>query len=161
YRSVLQMASDQPLQIVCEAHLGLARVLYEWNDLEGAERHGRQSLQLARQYERVIDRFILSQVFLARLSLARGEVGAAATRLAEAHQRALERKFVYRLPDVVAGQVVVCLHQGNLAEAARLAQTHDNALNRARVCLAQGEPAAALAVLEPWWRQAEAKSWAD
>src|SRR5262249_21276362 len=37
YRHVLQMASDQPIQIVCEAQLGLARVLYEWNDLVEAE----------------------------------------------------------------------------------------------------------------------------
>src|SRR5947208_12459503 len=61
YRRVLQMAGDQPLQVMCEAHLGLARVLYKWNDLESAEQHGRQSLQLARQYERVIDRFVLSE----------------------------------------------------------------------------------------------------
>lgn len=33
YRRVLQWAGDQPLQIIYEAHLGLARVLYEWNDL--------------------------------------------------------------------------------------------------------------------------------
>src|SRR5260370_40950115 len=50
YRRVLQLAGDQPLQIIYEAHLGLARVLYEWNDLHEASQHGRQSLHLARQY---------------------------------------------------------------------------------------------------------------
>src|SRR5574341_970452 len=67
YRRILQLAGDQPLQIINEVHLGLARVLYEWNDLEGAELHGRQSLHLARQYDTVIDRFIVCEVFLARL----------------------------------------------------------------------------------------------
>ena len=37
YRHVLQLAGDQPLQIINEAHLGLARVLYEWNDLDAAQ----------------------------------------------------------------------------------------------------------------------------
>src|SRR6266480_2104492 len=88
YRRALQMAGDQPLQIICEAHLGLARVLYEWNNLEAAEQHGRQSLHLAREYERVIDRFVSSEVFLACLKLAQGDVAGAATLLAQASQSA-------------------------------------------------------------------------
>ena len=49
YQSVLRLAGDQPLQIINEAHLGLARVRYEWNDLQAAEQHGQQALQLAQQ----------------------------------------------------------------------------------------------------------------
>ena len=52
YRRVLQLAGDPPQPIACEAHLGLARICYEWNDLDAAEQHGQQSLQLARQYDR-------------------------------------------------------------------------------------------------------------
>src|SRR5205823_10731054 len=59
YRRVLHLAGDQPLQVICEAHLGLAHVLYEWNDLDAAQQHGQQSLQLARQHESVIDRLVL------------------------------------------------------------------------------------------------------
>ena len=54
YRCVLQLVGDQPQPIAIEAHLGLARIFYEWNDLDAAEQHGQQSLQLARQYDRVI-----------------------------------------------------------------------------------------------------------
>ncbi len=79
YRRVLQMAGDQPLQIVHEVHLGLARILYEWNDLDAAERHARQGLDLAKQYDRAIDRYIVCEVFLARLKLARGDVAGAAS----------------------------------------------------------------------------------
>ncbi|PWT77755.1 MAG: hypothetical protein C5B60_02155, partial [Chloroflexi bacterium] len=78
YRRVLQLAGDQPFQAICEAHLGLARVLYEWNELDTAERHGQQGLHLARQYESVVDRFIICEVFLARLRLAEGDMDGAA-----------------------------------------------------------------------------------
>ncbi len=161
YRQVLQVASDQPVQIVYEAHLGLGHVLYEWNDLAAAEQHGQQSLQLARQYESVIDRFILCEVFLARLRLAQGDVAGAAAMLAQASQSARQRNFVYRLPDVAAAQVLVLLRQGNLAEAAHLAKVYDLPMSQAQVHMAQGDPSAALAVLESFRRRVEAKGWED
>ncbi|HEX8228102.1 MAG TPA: LuxR C-terminal-related transcriptional regulator [Chloroflexia bacterium] len=161
YGGVLQVAGDQPLQIIGEAHLGLARVLYEWNDLEAAEQHGRQSLHLARQYDKVIDRFIIVEVFLARLKLARGDVVGAATMLAQTAQSAREKNFVHRIPEVAAAQVVTLLRLGNVAEAAHLAQTYKLPISQARVHLAQGDPAAALAVLEPLRQHVEAKAWED
>jgi LuxR family maltose regulon positive regulatory protein len=161
YRHVLQVAGDQPLQIIAEAHLGLARVLYEWNDLAAAEQHGRQSLQLARQYDKVIDRFIICELFLARLKLAQGDLEGAAALLAQTSQAASQQNFVHRIPEVAAAQVVTLLRQGNVAAAAHLAQTHGLPISQARVHLAQGDPSAALAVLEPLRRQMEAKAWED
>jgi LuxR family maltose regulon positive regulatory protein len=162
YRRVLQLAGDQPLQIICEAHLGLARVLYAWNELEEAEQHGHQSLRLAQQYDQgVIDRFIVSEVFLARLQLARGDVAGAAALLAQASQSAHQQHFMLRLPEIAAAQVLVLLHQGNLAAAAHLAQMHELPLSQARVYLAQGDPSTALVVLEPWRQQVEARDWRD
>jgi LuxR family transcriptional regulator, maltose regulon positive regulatory protein len=161
YRHVLELAGDQPLQIIYEAHLGLARILYAWNDLDAAEQHGRQSLHLARQYESVIDRFIVCDVFLARLKLARGDVAGAAAVLAQAWQSAHQENFVHRIPEVAAAQVLTLLCQGNLAAAAQLAETHELPLSQARVHLARGDAAAAMAALVPWRRQAEAKGWAD
>ncbi len=161
YRRVLHLAGDQPLQIIGEAHLGLARVLYEWNDLDAAEQHGRQGLQLARQYETFIDRFVVCEVFLARLKLAQGDVAGAAAILAQADQSARQQNFVYRIPEVAAAQVLVLLRQGNLAAAAHLAQTHKLPISQARVYLAQGDTSAALAVLESWRGQMEAKGWED
>jgi ATP/maltotriose-dependent transcriptional regulator MalT len=161
HQRVLQLAGDQPLQILYEAHLGLARICYEWNDLEAALAHGQQSLQLARQYDRLIDRFVICEVVLAGLKLAQGDMDGAATLLAEASQSARQHNFVYRIPEVAAAQVLLLLRQGNLAAAAHLAQTHSLPLSQARVHLAQGNPSSALAVLSPWRRQVEAKGWAD
>jgi LuxR family maltose regulon positive regulatory protein len=161
YRHVLQLVGEPPQPIAGEVHLSLGRICYEWNDLDAAEWHGQQSLQLARLFESVIDRFLLCEVFLARLKLARGDVSGAAVLLAQASQSARHHRFVYRLPEIAEAQVRVLLRRGALAAAARLAATHELSLSQARVHLALGEPAAALAVLEPWRRQVEAKEWED
>jgi len=161
YRHVLQWAGDHPQQIICEAHLGLARILYEWNELDAAERHGEQSLVLARQYEQVIDRFVNSEVFLARLKLARGDVNGAAAMLAQTDQSVREQNFVHRMSEVAAAQVLTSLRQGDVTAADHLAQKYGLPTSRSCVHLAQGDPAAALVVLEQWRQQVEAKDWKD
>jgi LuxR family maltose regulon positive regulatory protein len=161
YRSAVQLLRDQPPPILSYAYLGLARILHEWNDLAAAERHLRQGLQLARQYDRDIDVFVICEVFLARLHLARGDVAAAVALLGGAHETARQRDFTLRMPEIAAAQVLTFLHQCNLAEAAVLAQSYDLPLSRARVHLAQGDPAQALAVLGLYRQQAEARGWVD
>ena len=162
YRRVLKLAGDQPQQIIHEAHLGLARILYEWNDLDAAEQHGRQSLYLARQYdEKVIDRFVMCEVFLARLKLAQGDAAGAAVMLAQVAQIARQRNFIHRLPEVAAAQVIVLLKQGDLAAAARLAQAYELPLSQARVILAQGDPSSALAMVKSFCQKLETRGWQD
>jgi LuxR family maltose regulon positive regulatory protein len=160
YRRNLQLYGDQPLPIASEAHLGLARICYEWNDLDAAHRHGQQSIQLARQEEDT-DRFVSCKVFLARLKLAQGAVVSAAAMLAEADKSVRQHNFVDRMAEVVSAQVRTLLHQGNLKAAAQLAETHDLPISLARVHLAQGDTAAALAVLKPLRQQVETKRWHD
>lgn len=161
YQRILQLAGDQPLQIVNEAHLGLARIHYEWNDLDAADQHARQSLRLAREYDRVIDRYIISEVFLARLKLARGDVDGAAALLAQTSETVRQKNFVQRISEVAAAQVVTLLRQGDLAAAAQLVETHDLPIGQARVHLAQGDTSTALTVLEHYRREVEAKEWHD
>src|SRR6266702_1961633 len=159
YRRSLQLAGDPPQRMACEAHLGLARVFYEWNDLEEASQHGQQSAQLARQI--LVDTFAAYGVFVARLKLAQGDVSGAAAALDEAEAFVRRHRFVFRMPDVAATQVLLLLHQGHLAAVVHLAHLHDLPLSQARVHLAQRGTSAALAVLLPWRRQVEAKGWAD
>ena len=160
YRRVLQLAGDPPLPVACEAHLALARISYEWDDMDAAQKHGQHGVQLARQIENT-DRFVACEVFLARLKLAQGDVAGAASILAEAGQSVRQHNFVHRMPDVAGAQVLTLLRQGNLEAAAHLAQTHQLPISQARVNLARGDPSTALAVLEPLRRQADAKGWAD
>jgi LuxR family transcriptional regulator, maltose regulon positive regulatory protein len=161
YQHVLELAGEHPPTNVEEVHLSLARICYEWNDLDAAERHGQHSRRLARLYDRAIDRSIASDVFLARVTLARGDVDGAATMLAEAQRSAQANAFVLRLPEIAAAQVVTMIRLGQVAAAARLAGQHDLPLTLARVLIAQGDPGAAMAVLEPLGRRLEAQGWAD
>lgn len=161
YRRVLQRVGDRSLPVAaCEAHLGLARIDYEWNDLDAAEQHEHQSAQLA-PLSQSMDRLVACQILLARLKLARGDGTGAAALLAQAEELVHGHRIVYRTPDVVAAQVLALLTQGDLAVAAHLAQAHDLPLSQARVHLAQGDTSAALALLEAYRRQVEAKGWAD
>ncbi|MCZ8511929.1 LuxR C-terminal-related transcriptional regulator [Paenibacillus filicis] len=160
YRSVLKMAGDPPLPVACEAHLGLARICYEWNDLDAAMHHGQQTVRLAKQFEHT-DRVVAGEVFLTRLKLAQGDVSGAAAIIAKADHYARRQQFVHQFPHVAAAQVFVLLCQGNLAAAAHLAQKHELHISQARVHLAQGDTSAALAVLGPLRGQAEAMSLED
>jgi LuxR family transcriptional regulator, maltose regulon positive regulatory protein len=159
YRCSLQLAGDPPQGMACEAHLGLARICYEWNDLEEALQEGQQSAELARQIH--VDAVAACGVLLARLRLARGDVSGAVAVLDEAEAFVRRHNFVFRMPDVAAAQVLMLLRQGHLAAAAHLAHVHDLPLSQARVYLAQGDTSTALAVLLPWRRQVEAKGWQD
>ena len=161
FQRVLQMAGEQPGPSANDACLGLARICYEWNDLDAAQQYAQQSLQLARLYDRALDRFIISEVFLARLKLARGDVAGAAAMLAEIEQSARQNNFVHRLPEIAAAQVLALLRQGDVAAAAHTAQTHDLPISQARVLLAQGDTVKALALLSPLRGQAEEKGWHD
>jgi LuxR family maltose regulon positive regulatory protein len=160
YRRILELAGDQPRPASSEAHLGLARIFYEWNDLDAAQEHGQKSLQLARPLENT-DRFVPYQVFLARQKLAQGDPAGAAAMLVDAERFVRQRDFVQRVPEVAAEQVLVLLRQGDLAAAADLAEKHELPVSQARVRLARGDPSAALALLGPLRQQAEAKGWAD
>jgi LuxR family maltose regulon positive regulatory protein len=101
YQRALQLAGEHPLPLTAEAYLGLAHVCYEWNDLDAAQHHGQQSVQLARQIE-TSDIPIAGQAFLARLKLAQGDVAGAAAFLDEANQSIRQHHFIFRVPEVAA-----------------------------------------------------------
>ena len=160
YTRVLQLAGDPPQAIASEAYLGLARICYQWNDLDAAYQHGQQCLQLTRQMESV-DTFASYGVFLARLKLAQSDADGAAAVLAETEVFVRQHHFAHLLPVVAAAQVLTLLQQGNLAAAALLAETYDLPISQARVHLAQGDPTAALPLLEALRQQTAAKGWQD
>jgi len=161
YRHALQLFGEYPLPSAGEAYLGLARICYEWNDLDAAEQYGQRSLRLAQQWDRGIDRFIVCEVFLARLKLARGDAAGAAAMLAAAEHSVQQYNFVHRVPEVAAAQVLVLLRQGKLKSAALLAQTHELPFSQAQVHLAQGDTASAVMVLERLRQQMDEKGWQD
>jgi LuxR family maltose regulon positive regulatory protein len=108
-----------------------------------------------------VDTFAAGKVLLARLKLVQGDMRGTVALLDEAEEFVRHNNFTFRLADVNAAQVLTLLRQGNLGQAAHLAETHDLPYDLARVHLAQGYPAMALALLEPLRKRAEFKCWKD
>jgi LuxR family maltose regulon positive regulatory protein len=160
FRSILRLVGDPPWPAACEACVGLARIHYQWDELEAADRYAWQGLELARQLENV-DTPAACDVVLARVKLAQGDAASALAALDEAERFAQAHGFGHWGGAIAAVRIQALLREGKHAAAAELAQTHDLPLSRARIHLAQGDPAAALAVLEPVRRRAEAKGWDD
>jgi LuxR family maltose regulon positive regulatory protein len=117
YRRVLELAGDPPLPVACDAHLGLARISYAWNDLATAEQHGRQALHLARQIPGT-DRGVACELFLARVKLAKDEAGGAAILLAAAGEQARQHGFALQLPEVAALETLLAQRRGAVVAAA-------------------------------------------
>jgi LuxR family transcriptional regulator, maltose regulon positive regulatory protein len=161
FRRALQLYGDQPPPSASAAHLGLARIFYEWNDLDTAEQEGQKSLQLTRLFDKTIDRYVICEVFLARLKLARGDVAGALSMLSQTEQSARQKNFKLRLLEIAVIQVHVLLKQSNLPAAAELSRRFELPLSKARVLLAQGDYSAAMTVLKSFRQQMEARGWAD
>ncbi len=157
YQRALQLIGDDLIPFATVVYLGLARIYFEWNDLDTAEKYGELSYQLGLLNEQVIDRLILSQLFMSGLKLTRGDLVGATSFLAQAEQNTRQKDFTVRLPDIAAGQALIHLYQGNIGAAAQIAQQNDLPLLKARTLIAQGDPSAALALLEPYRRQMEEK----
>ncbi len=161
YQRILPLLDDYSPYNAPVAYLGLARIYYEWDDLDAAEMYGEKSLQLARQYDQVIDRLIVSEIFLARLKLARRDVPGVLGKLLQAEQISHLKKYTLRLPEIALTRARIHLYLGNMDEAAQLVGQFHIPLMQARVLVAQGNPSAALVVVEAQRQHAEAKSLAD
>lgn len=159
YQHILQMIGDPGHMTACTALLGLARINYEWNHLDLAEKYGRLSLDSSRDLECQIP--ISCRVFLAHLKLARGDIAGAHVLLDEASQYALDRKLLHHMPEIVAEKVLILLHQGDLKLSAQLAETYKLPISKAQVLLTRGDTAAASKLLETVRRDAENKQCDD
>ena len=98
---------------------------------------------------------------MSQLKLTQGDAVGAAKFLAQAEQNTRQKDFAVRLPDIAAMQTQIYLYQGNIAAAAQTAQQYDLPLIQARVLIAQGDPSAALALLEPHRQLVQEKNWQD
>jgi LuxR family maltose regulon positive regulatory protein len=103
-RQALQLASltrDGPAPFASMAYVGLSRILYEWDDLDGAMRHAEKGLELSKTGGLVeavpVGCFILSQVHLAR-----GHLDLAAQLVQETENAAHRYKNEYVMARVAA-----------------------------------------------------------
>ena len=112
FQRILQLVGDPPWPAACEACVGLARIYYQWNDLDAAERYGQQGLALARQLENV-DTPAACGILLARVKLARGDAPATLTTLAEMEQFVQQHQFGHLAGEIADVRIRALLHQGD------------------------------------------------
>ena len=175
YEQALVLASDEaerPLPIAGESHIGLARIYFEWNDLETALQHVETGLALMERWREISA--IAGNIWLARIQQAQNDPAVAGKALDRARQIARQTKGT-QFDDLAVAMTEASLHllQGNLeaveawCAARQIPQIVDTtALKQrdeiieghlrkyefiilARLRLAQKQPAAALALLRP------------
>jgi LuxR family maltose regulon positive regulatory protein len=161
YQQVLELISEYSPSNAAVAYISLATIYYEWNDLNATEKYLEQSVQLARQYDHVVDRMVLSDLYLSRLKLARGDVSGAASIASQAERTAHQKNIRIRMQSLAYLQAWIHLRQGDFDAVVQMARQNDLPLMQARALIAQGNPFAALELVEPLRQQAESKGWAD
>jgi len=123
YREALELGQGEdrrPAPFACMAYVGMASVLYEWNDLAAAKQHALEGVRLSR-----LGGFIAYQVFghalLARVCEAQGDRDSALENIEQAER--LGQGSGYALVTALATdlRVRLWLAQGNLLAAARWA----------------------------------------
>lgn len=158
YKQVIELAGEPPLPAACDAYLGMARIFYEWNDLEAAEQHIQQSILLAKQIENT-DRLSDSELFAAKLKLARQDILASEALLTKVRYEVQERSFPHLLGEVQHLELLISLHRGGFPEAVKYLETSEWPVLQSRIHMIQGNASAALTLLATLYDQARAKQW--
>jgi LuxR family maltose regulon positive regulatory protein len=171
YSELLRLATrpdGKRLPAAGMALFGLSLICYEWNDLEAAQQHTCQSIELCQQWGH-IGILMASQVMLFRVRQALGEMDGAREALDEAERLALRHPQAPRAAGwVEAFRARYWLAKGSLETAARWAQQSGlkfdddvsylreaEYLALGRVLLAQGDYASGLRLLERLGNMAE------
>ena len=126
HRRVLDLARDldgQPAPVVGMAYLGIAEVLYEWNDLDGALCHVTKGLKLL-ELGHFVTYLLFGHSLRARVCLARRVLDGAQTAIQQAERLAQDDDFAYMMAVLGGLRARLSLAQGDAAAAARWAQTH-------------------------------------
>ena len=159
YRDILQKLTDPTHSVACEAHLGLARIFYEWNDLDAAESHARRSSQLALPMESGAG--LSADAMVARVLQVRNRFTEASALLADAAMAAHTRGFTSRLEEIAGLQAQDLGRRGEHAAALALAQRHQLPGATARALSAQNHAEQALPLLASYRARMEVAGRAD
>ncbi|MEI8169274.1 MAG: LuxR C-terminal-related transcriptional regulator [Rhodoferax sp.] len=146
YREVIKMIGDPTHVLGFEAHLGLAKILYDWNTLDEAE-----SLALLCSELVVLTKNrseIGADLLRARLLSAKQEHMEAEALLARADGLTKAGQLTDRQREATDLRVLQMLRRGDLEKAADLARAHQHPAGIARTLLAQGKGLDALRTIE-------------
>ncbi len=146
YREVIQMIGDPTHVLGFEAHLGLAKILYDWNALEEAETLACLCCELVVLAKSKTE--IGADLLRARLLIARQKDLQAETLVARAAGMTKTGQLTDRMRELAELQVLSMLRHGEVDKAAELAIAHQLPAALARTLLAQGKGLDALRAIE-------------
>jgi LuxR family maltose regulon positive regulatory protein len=122
YRQVLREAREQDdLDDVGHALLGLAHLAYEWNELEMAEQHAQEALDIGRHLAHEAHQ-VHGSLLVARVHAARGQIIAARQRLDTLLAGIQSHHVPWLYREVLAEQVWLDILLGNLTAAQHWAE---------------------------------------
>ncbi|MFO7729828.1 MAG: LuxR C-terminal-related transcriptional regulator [Spirochaetia bacterium] len=147
YKLTLERAGKPPLPVAADAYLGLARIYYEWNEINSADEFRQLAESLAQQQENT-DRYLACRLFQVHMLLGSNEISSAAVLIKDIQEKAIEKQFTNILPDIEKLRVRVLIHQKKLSEAETIADTKNLPEEMARVLMAQGRMAEAAESLD-------------
>ena len=137
YREVIKMIGDPTHVLGFEAHLGLAKILYDWNALDDAERLAllcSELVVLAKSNSEVG-----ADLLRARLLSAKNEDKEAEALVARASESTKAGHLTDRMREVTELRVMHMLRRADVLNAAELARAHQLPMGLARTLLAQGK----------------------
>jgi LuxR family maltose regulon positive regulatory protein len=155
YREVIKMIGDPTHVLGFEAHLGLAKILYDWNALDEAESLALLCSELVALAKSKSE--IGADLLRARLFGARGADLEAETLVARATGLITIGPLTDRMREAAELQVLRLLRHADVANAADVARTHQLYIGLARTLLAQGKGSDALRTIESHRRAMEAE----
>jgi LuxR family maltose regulon positive regulatory protein len=146
YREVIKMIGDSTHVLGFEAHLGLAKILYDWNALDEAESLALLCSELVVLVKSESE--IGADLLRARLLSARNEHMEAEALVAQANRLPKTGPLTDRMREAAELRVLHMLRHGDAVSAADLARTHQLPPALARTLLAQAKGLDALQAIE-------------
>ena len=171
YRQALEFAAEQGeplLPVTGLAHVGLAALQLEWNNLPGAARHLQEGIGLGQRLG-IVEIQVVGHTVLAQVHQAQGATSKAQEAIDEVERLEQEyRVSAGTAARMAASRARLWIAQGDLASAARWARgsgldldaglpypREDEQITLAWLLLAQGEPVKAAKLLESLLAAAE------
>jgi len=149
YQNVIKKQRDMPLATSAYfSHTGLARIFYEWNDIETSFKHCMKSIELSAQLSNT-DIIITCELILARLKIYYKDYSEAAAILDRVFKTIELNDYAERSPEAASLQVILMIKQGNLSAAYKISKEFNIPIYEARVHLAESNGAKAIELLEP------------
>jgi LuxR family maltose regulon positive regulatory protein len=132
-RKSLELAyapSGQPVPIVGMAYVGIAEVLYEWNDLDGAVHNAREGIKLL-ELGGFISYQLIGYAVLTRVYHARGDLDKVMEVIQEAERLAQRHQYAYMETLLTSLRIRYYVAQGDIAAAESWARAKGLDLNEA------------------------------